>query len=660
MDTQIHLYFDNPEPFANATTYGSIGPYEWLSGRVDFAIDPLDSTNQSIVDLKYVPRTSSGLVEYSCTLSILKPVDFKRGNQRLIYDASTLGNKYILRFLNDAVQSNNPQDVEHVGNGFLMRRGYSIVWCGWQGNILPGNDRMTMHLPMPELEKGKAVTGIVRTEFIIDKPSVLSMPLSGDGFTKSYETTSLNTNNAFLAYREHESSQRKPISPNKWSFSKSNEKGLPIPSYTDCYIKGGFQPGWIYELIYTARNPLVLGLGFTAVRDLISFLRHNETDHQNTPNPFKNKSHGITKIYAWGQTEGARFLREFVYRGFNEDSKKRPVFDAIAPHASGGGRIALNYRFAQPGRCPLQHTDHIFPSDEFPFAYPFAVDPISGKADGILKRPTTDPLVIHTQTSSDYWERRGSLVHTDPIGNDLEDHKNSRVYLLSCTQSNETHNQNLLASIYKHNLNPINISPLLRALIDVLDDWANNNVTPPDSRVPTRNNGTTEIANVAATYFPYIPDVTRPKTMNLLYILDHGRDFDSGLTSKEPPEEDTQKTYTLLVPKIDTDGNEIPGIHTPYSKVPKGTFTGWNFRTYDKGKNYVLAGPIGSFFPFAKTECDREATGDSRPSIEERYQSDLHYVRCIAVAIQSLLDQRLLLEEDADVYMKEAINSSIS
>ena len=660
MDTQIHIYLENPEPFANATTFGSIGPYELLTGYVNFAIDPLSPLNQSIVDLKHVPRTSSELVEYSSDLTILKPVDFNRGNRKLIYDANTFGNKYILKFINGASQSNKPQYKAHAGNAFLMRRGYSIMWCGWQGDILPGNDRMTMLLPTPELEENTPVTDMIRTEFIVDKPNILSMPLSGNSFTKSYETISLDTKIALFTRRKYESSQKESIPHNKWSFSKSNEKGLPIPSYTDCYIKDGFKPGWIYELVYTARNPLVMGLGFTAVRDLVSFLRNNKTDHQNTPNPFKAKSDGINKIYGWGQTEGARFLREFVYRGFNEDAKKQPIFDAIAPHASGAGRIALNYRFAQPGRCPLQHTDHTFPSDEFPFAYPFIVDPISGKADGILKRPVTDPLVIHTQTSSDYWERRGSLVHTDPLGNDIEDHKNSRIYLLSCTHSNETYNHNLLTSTYKHNINPINISPLLRALIDILDDWADNNITPPDSRIPTQDNATAEIANPITTRFPHIPNVVFPKTINLLKILNHGRDFDNGIISKHTPDEDTHKAYTLLIPKIDDDGNEISGIHTPYSQVPKATFTGWNFCTYDKEEQYLPAGLIGSFFPFAKTTHEREISGDSRPSIEERYHSNLNYIRCIAVAVNILLNERFLLEEDADVYLKEAINSNIS
>ena len=659
MDTQIRLQIDAPKSFADGISFGTVGPYERLSGRVVFAIDPYDSMNQAIVDLERAPCNSSGLVEYSCDLYILRPVEPARGNRRFIYDVNNRGNKRILQFLNDAVHSNAPSAVEHSGNGFLMRRGYSIVWCGWQGDILPGDGRLTMELPLATTEDGGEITGVVRTELIVDEPGTLSIPLGGNNYTMSYETVSAHADAATFTHREYERDPRIAIPPSRWQFARLYEKGSPVPSATHCYLPGGFKPGWIYELIYTAKNPPVMGLGFTAVRDLVSFLLHGETDAEGTPNPLKHNGATIEKAYAWGRSQSGRFLREFVYRGFNEDIQGRRVFDAIFPHVSGGGRVVLNYRFAQPGRYPRQHADHLYPSDQFPFAYPFTADPLSGKADGILKRPDTDPLVIHTQTSSEYWERRGSLVHTDSLGNDLADHEKSRVYLFSCAQHNADPLGEPQTGGHRHLPNPLNTTPLLRALMDAMEAWATSGTQPPDSCVPSRASETAVPADVVKARFPAVSRVVCPAEPSLLHVQSHGPDFDRGFISREPPEEDERKKYPVLVPQVDADGNEVSGIRTPHVEVPLATFTGWNFRP-NGGAEKALAGLVGSFLPFARTADERKAAKDPRPSLEERYHSDAHYVRGIAVAAQKLVEQRLLLEEDADRYVAQAMKERVT
>ncbi|MEE8442640.1 MAG: alpha/beta hydrolase domain-containing protein [Dehalococcoidia bacterium] len=653
MDTQIRLQIHTREPFAGGMEFGGTGPYERIAGRVLFAINPEAAENQGVVDLENAPCNPSGLVEYATDFYILKPVDLLRGNGRLVYDVNNRGNMRILQFFNDATHSNGPSTAAHAGNGFLMRRGYTVLWSGWQGDILPGEERMTMTLPVAK-SGGKEITGTMRAEFIASEPGILSWPLSANDYTLSYEATSLDTTQATLTRREYERDQREPVASGDWQFARIDEGDDAVPSPFDCYLPAGFRPGWIYELIYTAKDPLVLGLGFTGLRDLVSFLLHADSDDDGTPNPLKQQGGGIEKAYAWGRSQSGRFLREFVYRGFNQDSEGRRVFDAVWPHVAGCGRVALNYRFAQPGRFPRQHADHLYPSDEFPFAYAVTGDPHTGKTDGILKRPDTDPLVIHTQTSSEYWERRGSLVHTDTLGNDLDQHERARVYLFASSQHNAAPNGGPQYGANRHPTNPLNTSPLLRALLDTLDAWATNGMPPPDSCVPSRTSETAVTAEAVSRQFPNVPGVACPDEPNRLYVQDYGPDFDRGIFSMEPPQEDVSREYAVQVPLVDADGNDIPGVRTPHVEAPLATFTGWNLRC-DGMAEKAMAGVVGSYVPFAATVEERKASGDPRPSLEERYRSRAHYVRAIASAVQALVDQRLLLEEDADRYVQTAM-----
>jgi hypothetical protein len=665
MKTQIRLQLEAPRPFAEGDGFDDVGPYEMLYGRLHFAVDPEAPAYRTVVDLERAPRNSSGMVEYSTDVALLRPVDLSRGNRRLIYDVNNRGNKRVLVAMNDALGSNVPSSLEHAGNGFLMRRGYSIVWSGWQGDLLPGEDRLTMELPVA-MDDGGEMTGVVRSEFVTVEQDVLTFPLSGsapqtpgaalwpvNNYTRSYEAASLDNESATLTVREYERDPRVPILPTEWRFATLDANGRAVPSATDCYVPAGLKPGWIYELVYTAKGPPVMGLGFVGVRDLVSYLLHGESDDGGAPNPFLQDGAGIEKAYAWGVSQSGRFLRELVYRGFNEDAQGRRVFDGVAPHVAGGGRVTLNYRFAQPGRYPREHCDHLYPSDQFPFAYHVTTDPLTGKTDGILKRPDTDPLVVHTQSSSEYWERRGSLVHTDAHGNDLGEHPGARVYLFSSSQHGSDPLKGPQDGPYRHLSNPNKANALLRALVDSMDAWATHGTAPPGSRVPSLADETAAPAETVSAGFPQVPGVSCPTQPSRVYVQDHGPDFDEGVFSLEPPTEDLLREYRLLVSQVDPDGNETAGIRTPAVEVPLATYTGWNFReTPEK----ALAGLIGSFLPLAKTGTQRRAAGDARPAIEERYPSRADYVRRVELAAQRLVDQRLLLQEDADRYVEKAMS----
>ena len=655
--TEVRLQLHPPKPFADAMAFGNFGPYESLSGTVAFAVDPDAPAYRSVVDLAHASRNPSGQVEFSTDLFILRPVELERGNGRVIYDVNNRGNKRILQFFNDAVHSNEPSGPEHAGNGFLMRRGYSLVWSGWQGDISTGDGRLTVRLPVAT-DEGREITGLVRTEFLAEESGIVSYPLSGNDYTSSYEAVSLDTDSAIFTRREYEGDPRVPVPSDQWQFAALDKEGSPVPSASNCYLRGGFKPGWIYELVYTAINPLVMGLGFTGLRDLVSFLLRSEVDAEGTANPLRQNGAAMEKAYAWGRSQSGRFQREFVYRGFNVDAQGHRVFDAIWPHVSGAGRVTLNYRFAQPGRYPRQHSDHLYPSDQFPFAYDSSTDPLTGQTDGILKRPDTDPLVVHTQTSSEYWERRGSLVHTDSRGADLSDHQQSRVYLFPSTQHGADPLKGAQAGAHRHLSNPHNTTPLLRALLDALDAWATHGTPPPDSLVPSRASETGAPADVVKSGFPSIPDVSCPAEPNRLRVQDFGPDFESGIVSREPPEEDPAREYLILVPQVDADGNEVAGIPTPDLQVPLATYTGWNFRPRGFAE-HATAGVTGSFLPLADTEKERRASGDSRLSIEERYASSDNYVDRVARSAQGLVESRLLLEEDAERYVDRARKQKI-
>jgi hypothetical protein len=653
MQTRVRLEIASRGRFAEGMPFGDVGPYERLAGRAVFGIDPEEPSNRGMVDLALAPRDHDGLVTYAADLFILMPADLARGNRRILYDVHNRGDKRALQFFNDAAGSNDPATAAHAGNGYLMRRGYTVVWSGWQGDLLPGDGRLTMTLPVAGAAEG-GLTGLTRAELIVEEAGVRSLPLSGNAYTRSYETVSLDTASTTFTYREYETDPRTPIAPDAWRFATLDRAGVPVTSAAHCYLPSGFRPGWIYELVYTAKSPPVMGLGFACVRDLLSFLLHDDTDADGVPNPLRRDGVGIEQVYGWGRSQSGRFLRSFVHGGFNSDARGRRVFSAIWPHVAGGGRLALNARFAQPGRFPRHHADHLYPSDQFPFAYPITTDPLTHQTDGILTRPETDPLVIHSQTAAEYWARRGSLVHTDAQGEDLAEHERARVYHFAGSQHRAWPNGLPETGPHQHLSNPLNTTPLLRALLDALDAWATHGTPPPDSRVPRRSDGTLVRATEVCAGFPAIPGVCCPGEANRLFVQDHGPDADQGLFTVEPPLADRTREYAVLVPGIDADGNEVAGIRMPALQVPLATYTGWNLRPLGAAER-APAGITGSYFPFASTKKERRATGDPRLSIEERYGSRARYVRAIAMATQRLVDDRLMLGEDADRIVAEAM-----
>jgi hypothetical protein len=651
------------DPFANGYGFSTTGAYEKIVGRIYGEVEPENPLNSIIVNLDRAPCNKHGRVEYWSDFCILKPIDMARGNGKIFFDAPNRGSKRIVAFLNDAPASNDPTTLEHAGNGFLMRQGYTIAWCGWQGDLIPQKNWLGMGVPVAT-NGGKEIVRKVRTEIVVTEPGVKSQPLSADDRVASYEAASLDKSLASLTVREKSYGQRIPVPESEWEFAAlvQEPKGggeKIVPSTKELYLRSGFKPGHIYEFIYPAKNPLVLGLGFTAVRDFVSFLRYESQDSTGERNLLvpQGNPKTIRHAYGWGRSQSGRFLRDFVYHGFNEDESHRKVFDAVAPHVAGGGRLFFNYEFSRPVTSSQQHTNQLDP-ELFPFAYNVLHDPQSGRPDGILKRPKTDPYVFHTQTSTEYWQKRGCLVHTDGKGQDVTPPDNVRIYVIASAQHNSPFGSEPERENTRQLINPLPAGDILRALVVAMDQWVTAGQEPPPSQMPTLKRGTLVLSDQENTGFPKIPGVRYTGLYNRQLFLDYGPNISRGLIDIHPPKPLGAGAYVILVPKVDADGNDLAGIRLPAIQVPTGTYTGWNLQPGWLAED-ELSGLLGSYVPFARTKAERKETGDPRPSLEERYKDNADFLRKVKRAAKTLVDIRFLLPEDAERIIAEATKISV-
>ncbi len=643
MQNVIELVVAERRSFADGNEFGNAGPYERLTGRAQFAVDPGAPAQRGITDLDKAPPDARGLVRFAADFMILKPVDLARGNRRLFFDYGNRGNKRALQFFNDAPASNDPLGLAHAGNGFLMRRGYAVAWLAWQGDLLRGDGRMILDLPVAS-EGGRPITGPVRVEYIADEPGVTTFPLSGRASTRSHPTVSLDPREARLTRRRYPDDLRIAVPADQWCFARiegggglDNQGGerAIVPSDSHIHIPGGFAPGWIYELVYTGKDPLVLALGHVAVRDFASFLKYGEADGAGRQNPMRERGGVIEKTYAWGRSQTGRCIRDFVHLGFNADEQECRVFDGMLPHVSGGGLMWMNHRFANlVTPAGQQYEEHFNPADRFPFSYAMSSDHLTGKRDAILKRPATDPLIIHTQSATEYWQRRGSLVHTDTRGNDLAQPENVRIYMWASSQ---------------HFADPL----LKKPTRGICQNLINTVATSMLFRAARRADGTLVAMAEWRSRFPKIPAVATPSGPSELRRLDFGPEFEQGLATKEPPDVAPGEGYAVLVPAVDGEGNDVAGIRVPMVAVPLGTYTGWNLRARGFGHG-AMHEFTGSYIPFAESAEERQATGDPRRAVLERYSGPAAYVAAIAEAAKALVAEGLMLEEDIETCVKAA------
>ena len=601
--------------------FGGAGAYEQLTGSTFFAFDPDHSRNECIVDLELAPRNAAGRVECRADFWILQPRDRARGNGNLLYYVVNRGRKGALATFNLAEGSNAPHTVAHFGDGLLLELGYTVAACAWQADVPPeaedNPDLITLDAPVAA---GK--TGPVSCEILVDER--VQIHSLGSRYHRPY---AVEGNEGLLTVREEPYGAARSIARDAWEFARLDD-GRPAIRFDE-----GFVPGLIYNLVYTGRDPVVMGTGLAVTRDFVSSLKYGA-----------DAPAVVERAYGFGSSQSGRFLRHLLYEGFNEDEQGRQVFDALQVNVAGGARGSFNHRFAQPSRHASAHFDALYPTEQFPFADLPQEDPHTGARGGLLdvadQRGVT-PKIFYIHSSTEYWNRGASLGHVDVDGRaDLEVHASVRIYHFAGTQHGAAE---LPAGPDPLPGNPVDFRLGHRALLQALDAWVREGRAPPPSCCGAVRDGT--LVDHAALGFPDLPGMPPPRLHRRPRRLDHGPEWAQGIIGREPP--DLGREFATLLPAVDADGNEIAGIRLPEVAAPLGTFVGWRLRSVAMGAPWAVVGLAGAWLPFAATAGDR-AAGDCRPSVAERYSSRAEYVQRALAAGEQLVRRGFLLARDLD------------
>jgi hypothetical protein len=591
------------EPFVGGATFGASGAYERIEGVASGALDPAHPANRGIALLDQAPRNADGLVEYKSAYILLRPADPVLGNGRLLYEVNNRGRIMMLANLCAGVAGNEPKTAADLGNALPFRLGYSLLWTGWD----PAAPKTTgLWLDVPAID---GMTKPIREEFVSG-----TRLGQHESFRLSHEVVRVTS----VTVRRSQSAERITV------------PHVLADSRTVKLTPDGAKPvtGSIYEVRYEAAQPRVQGIGFAATRDIIAHMRSHGED-------FTGRA--ITHTLAFGISQAGRYLRDHIAQGFNADLDGNRVFDGVLTHVAGIGRVFLNTPFAQPFRTRTWHEDHDFPEVEFPFSAAITTDPLTGASGGLMRGDASDPKLIETNTSTEYWQKGASLLHTDPSGErDVTLPPNVRGYLIAGTQHGGK------AGMPKDHgpcVNPRNWhDPMaaIRALLVALDEWVVSGREPPESCLPKISDRSLVPAEQVA--FPAVPGLNPPVAANDVYPLADWAD------PRSP-----QRGWRALVPQVDADGNETGGIRLPDIAVPRGTFTGWNLyrEPYPAGE---LADRDGTFLAFAETEAP---AGDSRRPLTERYTNGTVYAAEVKRVTEELRARRLLLAEDAERFLAQ-------
>ena len=582
-------------PFAEGTAFGDVGPYEQLD----------------------------------------------RGNQRLLLDVVNRGNPTALTNFNSAAGRLD------AGNGFLMRQGYTVLWCGWQDDVPTTPGLIRVHVPEAVDAGGQPLSGKIAVTFQPD--ALVHSQLLSDRLHRPHPAKDLHGPDAVLTVQDHEDAPPHTIPRDQWSFARlDGDRVIPDPNHI--HLSSGFLPGKVYQVVYTTVGAPVIGLGLIAARDIVSFLRYSSAREGN---PCAGH---IQYAYSFGRSQSGRFLRHFLYLGWNEDEQERIVFDGLIPLVAGGGRGEFNQRFGQPSNSNKYSVKNLFP-----FHDTTQTDPETGRTDGLLARLAARgklPKVFFINTAAEYWNGHAALIHTDLDGKrDLAPSEVVRVYHLTGTQ--HTPGNLLLTDTGaaddargQQRPNSIDYRPLLRAALVNLDRWVTAGQAPPPSLHPRLDDGTAASPAQTAAAFLALPGVQFPAHVRSIARFDFGTGPDEEGTTLLPPK--VGNAYPNLVAAVDEDGNELAGIRLPDISVPLATYTGWNLRHPDIGGLGQTLSLLGSTIPFPATLAERQASGDPRPSIEERYSSKEDYLNRVKQAAEALVQQGYLLSEDMATVAEQA------
>jgi hypothetical protein len=665
---QMTLTITATEAFAGS--YGAIGEYEKLTGTLAGEVDPADPKNAIIQDLALAPVNARGMVDYSADFVMLKPKDMSKASGVLRYDAPNRGN--MLTFLNPTA---TPSDAVY------LERGYVLLYSAWQGDVPKSNpNRLTVTVPVAKNKDGSSITGPYRTE-LVPSAATPAMSLPGGVFNGTmipYAPASLdNTQPGYsLTRRANETDPRIAIAPADWKFADCNTTDNPFPGSADATkvcLKGGFDPKYLYELVYVAKDPKVMGVGLAALRNTVSFFRSASADAAGTPNPLAGR---ITHTIGQGTSQSGNAMKTFLHLGFNQSLAGTKVFDGLYAHVAAR-QTHINTRFAVPGGGGGLRTDHTAFGQTAPRALDKDyVDDLSGRKGGVMTRceaTSTCPKFVLGLSGTEFWQLQGSPVLTDAFGfRDLVQPANARIYYYASTQHGGPGGTASINFVPTRNVYPagtvVHFNDTFRALFVALEDWVVRGTEPPPSAVPRIDDAT--LVRPEALQFPAMKGLTWPVSgvqtavpdfnylarHNGFPLFDFGPEYrpqdESGIASLLPPAY-LNKDYAILVPQVDTTtGLTMAGVRSVEARVPIGTSIEFN---YVATPGIVdLSNLTGSFIPFHKTQAARAAAGDTRPSLEELYVDQAGYVAAVSAAANALVTERVLLQRDADLIIARA------
>ena len=614
--------------------FGERGAYERIAGRVYFSIVVANPRNRAIVDLGNAVNLNHGEVEFSSDFVVLRPKNANKGNGAMILENPNRGRAHIV-----ALVDGGDWDAAHsAGDAWLLRNGYSIAMLGWQWDAV-GDGALRLYAPIAK-ENGKTITGLVRGDLMPSKAAAeipLGHVISGSIGGSEYPVAAPDDPRNSLTVRDSREAKRRVIPRSQWQFAHTVD-GKLVASDRYIHLEGDFQPGQLYEYVYVAADPVVAGLGFAAFRDFASYAKHSA-----------DALVPARRVYAEGISQNGRFLRDFLYQGFNADENGKIALDGVLAHVAGAGRGEFNYRFAQPSRDAQPTSAVFYPTDIFPFTDLPELDALSGARAGLLDRAVTDgvvPKIFFSNTSYEYWGRVASLISTTADGaHDAVTSPNVRIYHFTGLQHFSgpfPPARGEAGLLGQQAESPLPVRYLWRAMIANMDAWVRDDTAPPQSSYPRITDGT--LVPLAKYAFPAIPDINQPHEASAAYRLDFGPHWTQGMLAIEPPI--VGPPYPLLVPQVDADGNERDGVRLPEIVVPLATYTGWNLRDPSIGAPGERVSFEGSYIAFPRTAAERAAKHDPRPSIAERYSSREDYLRRYGAAVEALVSQRWLLKED--------------
>jgi len=618
------------------------GDYEKLGGTVELELDPAHPANAAIVDLDRAPRNARGRVEASADFMVLRPRRPPARGSTALLEVSNRGGKALLPYFNRATWSLDPSTAEDFGDRLLMRLHLTLIWVGWQFDVPRQPGLLRLRAPIARDADGP-IEGLVRSDWTVERPTT-TLPLAHRDHV-AYPVADPRHADNVLTVRSARLGPREIVPRDRWRFARLDD-GRLVDDPTHIHLAGGFQRGKIYELVYRARDPVVVGIGLAAVRDVISWARYDS-----------RSEFPVTAAIGAGISQSGRFLRHFLYQGFNTDEAGRKVFDGLLVHTAGAGRGSFNHRFAQPSRDAHRFSAFFYPTDLFPFTSRTQTDPETGIADGLLARsadrPDQWPKIVVTNTGYEYWGRAASLIHTSPDGRvDVTPLPNERIYHLAGGQhfigGFPPTTSERAGRAYRGN--PLDFQVTLRALLARLVEWVVDGRTPPASVYPTLAAGT--LVSIDALKFPRIPDVRAPSVIHQAHRVDYGPRWAAGIITREPP--GIGAPFPALVSQVDADGNEVAGVRGVELLAPLATYTPWQLRGGHGSDAAELVDFLGTYVPLPRTDTERQRWSDSRLSLERRYADKREYRATAARAAESLVAAGLLLREDVPRVLERA------